>query len=244
MLKIPSHGIICACDLDNLDAVRRLLEEVDSIEGLVGYKLGSLLALRYGLAAAVRAMREMTAKLLLYDHQKAGLDVPSMAAEYVKVCRDSGVDALILFPLAGPSAVDAFVSETLKAGLVPVVGGALPLKDYLARKGGYVMGTALTRIAERAFDLGARDFIIPATDARAIRRHVRRFAGRGARLFMPGIGPLGGDITNAFTAARGMSAYAIIGRAIYADSKPADVARSLAREAMSFVDQQEWVQFT
>lgn len=239
MTETPSHGIICACDVDDLLTARRLVEAIDSVEGLVGYKLGALLALRHGLATVVRAMREMTSKTLLYDHQKAGLDIPSMAAEYVGVCRESGVNALILFPLAGPAALDAFVGEALKAKLVPIVGGALPLKDYSVRGGGYVASTALARITDRAFSLGGRDFVIPATNIAAVRQHARNFAGLGTRLFMPGIGALGGEITKAFSAASGISAYAIVGRSIYAQSDPREAARRLADEALTFTQQRE-----
>ena len=227
------RGIVCACDLDDVDAVQRLIERIDGVEGMVGYKLGSLLTLRHGLASVVSALRKVTPKLLLYDHQKAGLDIPSMAQEYVAVCRDAGVDALILFPLGGPSAVDAFVGKTLAAGLRPVVGGALPLPDYLVRGGGYVAPSALARITERAYALGARDFIVPATDVPAIQRQARLLTARGGgRLFLPGIGPLGGDIAKAFAATRGLASYAIIGRAIYAASDPQEAARRLAGEAL------------
>ena len=41
-----SHGIICACDLDRLEDVSRVVEAIDPVEGVVGYKLGSLLSLR------------------------------------------------------------------------------------------------------------------------------------------------------------------------------------------------------
>lgn len=229
------HGIVCACDVDDLDAAARLLEAIDPVEGLVGYKLGSLLTLRHGLGPVVRAFRKVTAKTLLYDHQKAGLDIPSMAAEYVAACRDAGVDALVLFPLGGPTALDAFVGKTLEAGLVPIVGGALPLGDYLASGGGYVAGSALGRITERALALGARDFIVPATDLGAIRAQGRRLRAAGpVRLFLPGIGPLGGEIARAFGAAPGCMTYAIIGRAVYAAPDPADAARRLADDALSF----------
>ena len=228
------HGIVPACDLDDLDAVSRLVEAVDPIEGVVGYKLGGLLTLRYGLRPVVDAFRKITAKTLFYDHQKAGLDIPSMAPEYVEVCRDAGVDALILFPLGGPGALDAFVGTTLERGLRPVVGGALPLPDYLVRGGGYVAGDALARIITRAFALGARDFIIPATDPVALERHRKKLAAApGTRLFMPGIGPLGGDITRAFAAAAGVAAFAIVGRAIYAAPDPGEAARRLAAEALA-----------
>lgn len=231
----PNYGIVCACDVDDLDAVARLLDAVDGIEGVTGYKIGSLLSLRYGLAAVARAFRKITTKTLLYDHQKAGLDIPSMAAEYVGACRDAGVDALILFPLGGPRALEAFVGETLRARLTPVVGGALPLPDYFARGGGYVVADALDRIVDRAWALGARDFIVPATAPRLIERQARRLRERdGGRLFLPGIGPLGGEIRRALAATKGTSAYAIIGRAIYASPDPSAAARRFAGEALTF----------
>ncbi len=231
-----SHGIICATDLDDLEAIRRLLAAIDPVEGLIGYKFGSLLALRHGLAAVVKAFRALTRKTLIYDHQKAGLDVPSMAPEFANVCRDAGMDAIILFPVAGPGGVEAFVGAALKAGLTPIVGGALPLPDYLVTGGGYVADDALGRIIGQAYALGARDFIIPATDDAAIARHAARFGGREqqTRLYMPGIGPLGGDIGRSFMAARPLATYAIIGRAIYAAADQGAAARRLAREALSF----------
>ena len=115
------------------------------------------------------------------------------------------------------------------------VGGALPLPDYPARAGGYVTAAALGRIAERAFARGARDFIVPATDVAAIRRHARRFGGRErTRLYLPGIGALGGEIRAAFAAAAGLSTFAIVGRAIYAAPEPAEAARRLGGEALAF----------
>jgi orotidine-5'-phosphate decarboxylase len=158
-----------------------------------------------------------------------------MAPEFAAVCRDAGMDALILFPVAGPGSVDAFVGATLRAGLTPIVGGALPLPDYLTPGGGYVVADALGRIIERAHGLGARDFIIPATDGAAIGRHARAFAGReDTRLYMPGIGPLGGDIDRAFGAARPLATYAIVGRAIYAAPDPRAATRELAAAALAF----------
>jgi orotidine-5'-phosphate decarboxylase len=231
------RGIVCACDVPTLDALARLVDAVDGVDGVVGYKLGSLLVLRHGLGDVVRAVRKLTAKAVLYDHQKAGLDIPSMAAEYVGACGEAGVEALILFPLGGPTAVDAFVGETLRGGLRPVVGGALPLADYTTRGGGYVAPAALARIAERALALGARDFIVPATVPAAVRAMARRLAGRReARLFLPGIGALGGQLGEAFRAAGDVAAYAIIGRAIYADARPGEAARRFADEARALAE--------
>lgn len=231
ILDATHRGIVCACDVDTLDDVARLVEAVDPVDGLVGYKLGALLTLRHGLADVTRAFRKLTARALIYDHQKAGLDIPSMAGPYAAACREAGVDALILFPLAGPTAVDAFVGGALDAGLRPVVGGALPLPDYPTRGGGFVAGTALGRIAERAYARGARDFVVPATDLAAVRRHARAFRARGTRLFMPGIGALGGDLDRCLAAAGDLPAHVIIGRAIYAAPSPGDAARRFADAA-------------
>ena len=235
MSSTPRHGIICATDLDDLETIARLVEAIDPVPHLVGYKFGSLLALRFGLSSIVKVFRGLTSKWLIYDHQKAGLDIPSMAPEFAAVCRDAGMDALILFPVAGPGSVEAFVAATLQAGLLPIVGGALPLPDYLVSGGGFVAEDALPRILDRAYALGARDFIIPATDPLAIKVQAAKFAGGGdCRLFMPGIGPLGGDIARAFEAARPLDSFAIIGRAIYAAGDPAAAASRLAGEARTF----------
>jgi orotidine-5'-phosphate decarboxylase len=229
-----TRGIILACDVGDIDALKQLVTAVDTVKGITGYKFGSLLTLRYGLKAVARALRRITAKTLIYDHQKAGLDIPSMGSEFAAACRDSGVDALVLFPLGGPRVVEAFVGGALKAGLTPIVGGALPLEDYVIRGGGYVSGTALARISRLAFDVGARDFVIPATDAAAIRSHCRTFEGAETRLFMPGIGALGGEIQTSLGLAKGKPCFAIIGRAIYAAPNPRKAATRFAKEALSF----------
>jgi orotidine-5'-phosphate decarboxylase len=53
-------------------------------------------------------------------------------------------------------------------------------------------------------------------------------------LFSPGIGALGGTVADAFSAARGCNAYAVVGRAVYDASDPGEAARRLAGEALRF----------
>jgi orotidine-5'-phosphate decarboxylase len=57
---------------------------------------------------------------------------------------------------------------------------------------------------------------------------------RDPSLFIPGIGALGGSISEAFAAAGTCRAYAVVGRAIYGALDPADAARRLADEATRF----------
>jgi len=69
-----------------------------------------------------------------------------------------------------------------------------------------------------------------------VRRYVTQLRALVERpsLLMPGIGSLGGTIGEAFAAASGCPAYAIVGRAIYASRDPAEAARRLADEALQF----------
>src|SRR3954465_12011825 len=147
------HGIIVALDAETVDACKRTVDATTAVEGVVGYKLGMTTALRLGLAEAVRQLHAHTDLPLLYDHQKAGPDVFDMAPKFVALCVEAKVDGLILFPTAGPRAGDGFVGETLKRGLLALVGGDLPFADYNVSGGGYVADDALERIIDRAIDI-------------------------------------------------------------------------------------------
>jgi orotidine-5'-phosphate decarboxylase len=230
------YGIIPALDLESVDAIRRIVEETCEVEGVVGYKLGIAGALRLGLANAVRAIREITDLPILYDHQKAGLDIPDMAQKFCTICNEAGVDALVLFPLAGPSAVEEFIVHTQRQGLCPIIGGDFPMAEYKVSGGGYVADDGPARILEHAYNLGVRHFIVPSTNLNGVRK-VSEFltaSGRKPTLLMTGIGAMGGRISDAFAAAPGCSCYAIVGRAVYASDSPKEAARFLGSDALRF----------
>src|SRR5262249_22917390 len=71
-----THGILIALDMESLDRMRKVVEQTSGIPGVVGYKVGLTLTLRLGLGGAVRHLRASTDLPLIYDHQKAGPDVP------------------------------------------------------------------------------------------------------------------------------------------------------------------------
>ena len=231
-----SHGILPALDMDSLDEMARLVELTTRIEGVIGYKLGLTATLRLGLEGAVRLLRAVTDLPLIYDHQKAGPDVPDMAAKFASTCRAAGVDGVILFPVAGPRAVREFVGGVLKNHLLPLVGGDLPLPDYNVSGGGFIADDALERIFALALETGARHFIVPANKPEKVRRHAENLTRALARpsLFLPGIGPLGGSIAETFGQARGCNLYAVVGRAIYGAPDPVEAAKLLAGEALRF----------
>lgn len=228
-------GILPALDLDTPEAILRLVEATTGIEGVVGYKLGLTMTLGLGLDAAVAALREVTDLPVYYDHQKAGPDVGDMAGKFSEAVARAGADGVILFPLAGPRAVDGFVGGALGRGLTALVGGDLPLADYNVSGGGYVADDALERIFARAHACGADHFIVPGRDPAKVRHHAEQLRALMAepRLFIPGIGALGGSIADSFAAAEGCRRYAIVGRAVYADPDPAEAARRLAGDALA-----------
>jgi orotidine-5'-phosphate decarboxylase len=231
-----TSGIMPALDADSFDAVKRVVERTTRIDGVVAYKLGLTSVLRLGLAAVARELRSLTDLPLIYDHQKAGPDVPDMAAKFAALCKEAGVDGLILFPVAGPRAVAEFVGNALANRLLPVVGGDLPLPDYNVKGGGYIADDALGRIFERSVAMRADHFVVPATDLAKVRRLSAWLVERleVPFLFMPGIGPLGGSIKDAFAAAPGCRRYAVVGRAVYGAPDPAEAAKRLAGEALAF----------
>ena len=229
------HGVIVALDADAVDACKRTIDLTTQVDGVVGYKLGMTMALRLGLAEAVRQLRAHTDLPLLYDHQKAGPDVFDMAAKFAALCAQAGVDGLILFPTAGPRAVQAFVGEALKHGLLPLVGGDLPFPDYNVSGGGYVADDALERIIDQAIKAGADHFVVPGNTPDKLRHHSARLKAslREPVFVVPGIGPLGGNIGELVAAANGCSVYGVVGRAVYGAPDQAAAARALVAEAMA-----------
>lgn len=229
------HGIIVALDAETVDACKRTIDLTTAVEGVVGYKLGMSMALRLGLAEAVRQLRAHTDLPLIYDHQKAGPDVFDMAAKFAGFCAEAQVDGLVLFPIAGPRAVEGFVGETIKHGMLPLVGGDLPFPDYNVSGGGYVADDALERIIDKAVEFGASHFVIPGNTPDKLRHHSERLKSmlRAPVFVVPGIGPLGGRIGELVAAANGCSVYGVVGRAVYGVPDQTGAARALVDEAMA-----------
>jgi len=227
------HGIIVALDADSVDACKRSIDLTTGIEGVVGYKFGMTMALRLGLAESVRQLRAHTDLPLLYDHQKAGPDVFDMAGKFSAIAAEAGVDGLILFPIAGPRAVEGFVGEALKRGILPLVGGDLPFPDYNVSGGGYVADDALERLIDEAMKAGANHFVIPGNTTAKLEYHARRLKKKNPVFIVPGIGPLGGKLGDLVPAAQGCSVYGVVGRAVYGAPDQAAAARALVAEAMA-----------
>lgn len=228
------HGIIIACDVEDLRTLKALVEETNDIEGVVGYKIGANLALRYGLK---HITDEIDFQLpVIYDHQKAGTDIPRMGEKFARSCSASGMDGVIIFPQAGPKSEEAFIDAIFRHNMTPMVGGEMTHEQYLCEDGGYLLDDAPLRMYEVAARKNVEYFIVPGNKSEAIKRYHLFLTGiiNEPKYCMPGIGTQGGSITNAFTVLRGYAAYAIVGSAIYRSSDVKRAARSFAQEAMAF----------
>lgn len=211
------HGIIPACDVRGLDEFRRIVEATSDLTGVVGYKVGSTLALRHGLPPLVRIVTEYCELPVIYDHQKAGTDIPELGPEFAETCASAGVRGAIVFPQAGPKTGTTFIRSLIEQGVCPIIGGEMTHPSYLARDGGFLLDTAPEQIYRLGASEGARHFVVPGNKIEAIQRYSAMLAKviEGPIFLMPGIGRQGGDVGAAFTAAKRFQAYAIIGSSIH-----------------------------
>jgi orotidine-5'-phosphate decarboxylase len=242
------HGIVVACDVKNLDKLEKLIKMTCGVDGIVGYKIGAILALKYGLSDVVKKISSHTNLPILYDHQKLGTDIPEISGgEILKVCKEAGIDAVIIFPEGGPETLKSTISgsddpklrETVKGcfghGLVPIVGGEMTHKKYLVSEGGYISDDAPQRIYVDSARLGVEYFVIPGTKLDKMKNYCTLLEKIVKPNFLfPGIGKdyQGGDITAAFKVVHPHNSYAIVGREIYMAKEPRSVARKLGEIAL------------
>jgi len=155
-------------------------------------ELTSYEVIPHGLAKAVDAVKG-TDKLIIYDHQKPGTDIPKNAQAYAKAVKKGGAHAVIFFPQAGPEAEDAHIDAALKEGLEVIVGGHMTHPMYTKSEGGYIADDAPMRIYHKAADKGVRHFVVPGTKMDVFKKIREGLEGRGLEptYLSPGFGPKG-----------------------------------------------------
>jgi len=211
-----SRSIIPACDMDEMPDFEKLIKEVDGVDGIGGYKIGFELGLKYGLPAVVKAARKLTKKPLIYDHQKAATDVPFTGEKFAKVCKEAGLNAIILFPQAGPVTEREWIKACQKVGLGVIVGGEMTHEGYLESDGGFLKNDAPKRMYGIAAQNGVTEFVVPGNKPEKILEYRKFLESKGIKpvLYSPGLISQGGSITDSGKAAGG-NWHAIVGRAIY-----------------------------
>ncbi|HZX34743.1 MAG TPA: orotidine 5'-phosphate decarboxylase / HUMPS family protein [archaeon] len=229
-ISIPK-SIVVACDFSDIKKFEKIVKETSGIKKLGGYKIGFELALKYGLPAVVKAARKHTKKPLIYDHQKAGTDVPFTGEGFAKVCREAGIDAVILFPQAGPETEVKWIRACLQEGLGVIVGGEMTHAAYLESDNGFLTDDAPMRMYEVALENGITEFVVPGNKPEKIRMYREFFESKGVKpvLYSPGLVAQGGKISESGEAA-GEKWHAIVGRGIYEAENPKKAVEELASQ--------------
>lgn len=229
------YGIIVACDVKTLEELKQLVQLTAPVNGIVGYKVGFILGLNYGLSNVVEAVREITDLPVIYDHQKASTDIPEMGPEFAATMKKAGVDSAIIFPQSGPASEEAFIKALISAGILPMIGGEMTHPKYLESDGGYIKNNAPEQMYEIGARAGAEFFIVPGNKIDAIRKYSKMLSAiTKPRFCFPGIGRQGGDIEAAFNACA-CSSYAIIGSSIYKSTDQKKAAEQFAEVALKFI---------
>jgi len=223
-------SVIIACDVD-LELYEKIIKETKDISEIGGYKVGSLLALNYGLPKIVKLARKYTEKPLIYDHQKAATDIPELGREFVVVCKKAGLDAIILFPQAGPETERAWIEAAKEENLAVMVGGSMTHPKYKRSEGGYLADEAILEIYLLAAELGVTDFVVPGNKLEEFKRikELLEKSGVKSTFYAPGFIAQGGEITEAAKVA-GNNWHAIVGRGLYQ-------VKSLKKAALEYTSQ-------
>jgi orotidine-5'-phosphate decarboxylase len=231
LIETP-RSIIPACDVNTLEHYERIIQETGDIEGIGGYKVGFELGLTYGLPEVVARGKKYTSKPIIYDHQKAGSDIPDTAMNFARTMQAAGVDSAIIFPQAGPETQKAWIQSLQDKGINVMVGLHMTHQKFLESEGGYISDSAPFRAFELAANMGVRDFVVPGNKVESVakyREFLESILGEGGfDLYAPGFVKQGGRIEDAAKAA-GNNWHAIVGSGIYSK----DDMRSAANELVT-----------
>ena len=221
-------SIIPSCDVDSLEKLSRLVIATCSVKGVGAYKIGFELVIPFGMAKVVKTIRKITKLPIIYDHQKAGTDIPDTGEKFMKACKN--VDAVILFPQAGPETEIAWIKAAQQSKMNIIVGGEMTHQAYLKEAGGFIDDNAPKRMYEIAASMGITDFVIPGNKPEKSMEYVKIIKNKikNPVFYSPGLIPQGGCITD--LAKKLDSWHAIIGRAIYEAKDMRKAAEEFAKE--------------
>ena len=210
------RSVIPACDVSTIDEFENLVKETATVRGIGGYKIGFELGLGYGLGKIVKIARKYTEKPIIYDHQKAGTDIPDTGKNFAEVFKKAEVDAVILFPQSGPETERAWLYQALDKGLKVIVGGRMTHAAYTVSEGGFITDEGALEMYRIAARVGVNNFVVPGNKPELIEqiRAVVEAEGVDGVFYAPGFIAQGGNISEAAKVA-GERFHGIVGRGIY-----------------------------
>ncbi len=221
-----NKSIIPACDVSNLNKLSELIKQTCEVKGIGAYKIGFELIIKYGAKEVLEVIRNHTDLPVIYDHQKAATDIPDTGEKFVKSCKD--MDAVIMFPQAGPKTEKEWIKAAQKHNLKVIIGGEMTHPEYLESDGGFIKADAPRRIYQIAADLGVNNFVVPGNKPEKIKYYQRILEEKGVKpkFYSPGLINQGGTISEGAKAS-GSNWHAIIGRGIYQKENMKKAAKEL-----------------
>lgn len=230
-------SLIFAADLSDLETLRDFAKSFEAIPGLSAFKVGLTLGLQ-NISEAVRIVKSGCGKKMkvIYDHQKAGNDIPEMGLKFAKQLKKAGVDVVILFPFTGPVTQKEWTLACIGEGLQVMTGGIMTHSRLLWSEGGYIANDAPERIYKYACELDCEHFVVPGNRVEwvvRIREWLTNELGDGNyTVSAPGFITQGGDLSECGKVA-GDNFHPIVGSAIYNATYPSAVADMLARKILA-----------
>lgn len=227
IIKIKK-SIIPSCDVDSLEKLGKLVKATCSVKGVGAYKIGFELVIPYGIERVVKTIRKFAKLPIIYDHQKAGTDIPEMGEKFMKACKS--VNAVILFPQAGPETEVAWIKAAQQSKMNVIIGGEMTHQAFLKEAGGFIDDDAPKRMYEIAASMGVTDFVIPGNKPEKAMEYVNAIKNKikNPVFYSPGLVAQGGLISD--LANKLESWHAIIGRAIYEAKDMKKACEELAKE--------------
>jgi len=228
MLIEKKRSIIPACDVYTDSELINLIKTTHEHPAVGAYKIGITIAMYYGLRDVCKAIKKITNKPIIYDHQKAGNDIPDMGEHFARTCVESGVDAVILFPFVGKISQEAWQEACLKIGLYVIVGGEMTHPGFDS----YIPSTISMKIYSVAATNGITDFVVPGNKSHRIKEYktfIEEGHGVSPIFYSPGLITQGGDISESGKVA-GERWHAIVGRALYTAENPLVVLDTLSKQ--------------
>jgi orotidine-5'-phosphate decarboxylase len=235
-----NRSIVLAADVEP-HKFEDLVAQMEGVEGLGGVKIGFEVGLGLGLRRAVDAVREASTDLkAVYDHQKAGNDIPDTGVNFARAMELADVDAAILFPFTGPMTQVEWTRELQDRGIKIISGAEMTHPMIQASEDGliegYVHPEAFKRMFALAVELGVRDFVVPGNKPNKVAGYKAVFdreIGKGEyTLWAPGFVTQGGDLSQTGQVA-GENFHAIVGSGIYKNENPHQAAHDLGQKILA-----------
>ncbi len=216
---------------------RPLVEDLEDVPGLSAIKVGFEVGLGSGLRTAVDDVLQVNEKLkIVYDHQKAGNDIPATGVNFARAMRVARVDAAILFSFTGPQTQEKWTRELQERGIGVIQGAEMTHDQIRASEGGYIVDAAFRRMFEKAVELDVTNFVVPGNKRSAVDEYKALFddaLGEGNyTLWSPGLITQGGDVSETGQAA-GPNFVGIVGSGVYGSDNPRQAAVELGQKVLS-----------